>query len=259
MNKIEHLFANKTRDILSVFFTAGFPHADDTAAIIESLVSHGVDMIEIGMPYSDPVADGPVIEHSSVVALRNGMTIHHLFAQLGALKTPIDTPLILMGYINPVMQYGYESFCRDAAECGISGLILPDLPPEVYAVELKPFVEKYHLHFIFLITPETPEERIRMIDDMSTGFIYAVSSSSVTGRDTDETRKEDYLRRIHSYKLKNPVLVGFGVKDNHTFRQACRYANGAISGTAFINALTAEKDINTAVKKFIETMTSPAV
>lgn len=254
MNKINQLFGRKNKDILSVFFTAGFPELDDTPRIISALDDNDIDMVEIGIPYSDPVADGPVIEQSSVQALKNGMSLHLLFEQLHRMDTPNGLPMILMGYLNPVMQYGYEKFCKEAADCGISGLILPDLPPEVFSTELKPFVEKYGLHFIFLITPETPEERIRMIDNMSTGFIYAVSSSSVTGRDTDESKKEEYLKRIHSYHLKNPILVGFGVKDHKTFQQACRYTNGAISGTAFINAISDSHDFDKTVKKFSREM-----
>lgn len=258
MNKIDQLFSAKDNHILSVFFTAGFPDLDSTTKMITALALNGVDMIEIGMPYSDPVADGPVIEHASMKALENGMTIHKLFEQLKNFDIPQRVPLLLMGYLNPVMQYGYEQFCRDASQCGISGLIVPDLPPEIYTTELKPLADKYDLHFIFLITPETSQERIRMIDEMSGGFIYAVSSSSVTGRDSDENKKEQYLKRISSYRLKNPVLVGFGVKDHKTFQQAGRYTNGAITGTAFINAIREETDINKAVKEFVTKMTAPA-
>lgn len=251
MNAISRLFERKSKDILSVYYTAGYPALGDTLTVMDALINNGVDMVEIGMPYSDPVADGPVIERSSVKALENGMSIARLFDQLRS-RTPQDkVPLILMGYINPVMQYGYEKFCREAAECGISGLIIPDLPIDEFQKEMKPFTEKYDLSFIFLITPETEEVRVRKIDELTNGFIYAVSSSSVTGRDTDEIKKEKYLQRIQSYGLKNPVLVGFGVRDNKTFQQACRYANGAITGTAYIKAITGTTDFNLATRLFV--------
>ncbi len=248
MNAIPKLFSTKKDNILSVFFTAGFPHRDDTVPVIQALVGNGVDMIEIGMPYSDPVADGPVIENSSSVALKNGMSINRLFQQLKTYKPEREVPLVLMGYLNPVMQYGYERFCREAAECGISGLIVPDLPIDVYTHELRPFTEKYGIHFIFLVTPETPEDRIRKIDEMSDGFIYAVSSSSVTGRDTGEAEKEAYFKRLKSYRLKSPVLIGFGIKNESTFNQACRYVNGAIVGTAFVQRIETERNFDLAVK-----------
>lgn len=254
MNAINKLFSAKQKDILSVFFTAGFPELEDTVPIMQSLINHGVDMIEIGMPYSDPVADGPVIEQSSARALKNGMTIGKLFSQLQDFHPQKKVPLILMGYLNPVMQYGYERFCKDAARCGISGMIIPDLPVDVYDRELKPFTEKYGLHFIFLITPETSEQRIRIIDEMSGGFIYAVSSSSVTGRDTDESLKEAYFSRLQSYHLKTPVLIGFGIKDAKTFGQACRYVQGAIIGTAFIRQIENERDFEKVANEFTKVL-----
>lgn len=256
MNAINQLFERKSGNILSVYFTAGFPELADTVPVIDALMRNGVDMIEVGMPYSDPVADGPVIEAAGARALANGMSIGKLFEQLREMKPERNVPLILMGYLNPVMQYGYEKFCKDAAACGISGLIIPDLPVSEYQTELRSLMEKYGLRFIFLVTPETGEERIRAIDDLSEGFIYAVSSSSVTGRDTDSGRKEEYFRRLKSYKLRNPVLAGFGVKDKATFMQACHYTRGAITGTAFIKSIESGGNFDEAVKRFVTSLTS---
>lgn len=253
MNAINSLFGKKNKKILSVFFLAGYPNLEDTGVIIDALSQKGADMIEIGMPYSDPVADGPVIEAAAAQALKNGMTIKKLFEQLGNLKlsTGKQVPLVLMGYFNPVMQYGIEKFCKNAAAAGISGLIIPDLPPEIYQLEFQKYTEENGLKMIFLITPETEESRIRMIDDLSSGFVYAVSSSSITGRETDENRKEKYFRRLQTMQLKNPILVGFGIKDKRTFDQACRYTHGAISGTAFIQKLQSGNDIAEITDSFI--------
>lgn len=254
MNAINTLFQRKPKDILSVYFTAGYPELNDTTRVIESLIKNGVDLIEVGIPYSDPVADGPVIERSSARALKNGMSVSRLFEQLKQLRTDGSVPLVLMGYINPVMQFGFENFCREAAAAGVSGLIIPDLPIAEFKKELMPFVEQYGLHFIFLVTPETPEERVREIDHLSKGFIYAVSSSSITGRNTDETKKEEYFKRLQSYGLENPVLIGFGIKDRITFQQACRYTSGGIMGTAYINAITENSDLESATTAFVESM-----
>lgn len=251
MNAINKLFQKKQNDILSVYFTAGYPELADTNRVIGSLIKNGVDLIEVGIPYSDPVADGPVIERSSARALENGMSVARLFNQLKQFKTDGSVPLVLMGYINPIMQFGYESFCREAAAAGVSGMIIPDLPIAEFKKELMPFTEKYGLHFIFLVTPETPEERVREIDEFSKGFIYAVSSSSVTGRDTDEEKKEAYFRRLQSYELKNPILIGFGIRDSATFQQACRYTSGGIIGTAYIKAITENDDIESATAGFV--------
>lgn len=253
MNAINILFEKKNEKILSVFFLAGYPQLENTCEIIHALVDHGADMIEIGMPYSDPVADGPVIEAAAARALKNGMSIEKLFEQLKDLKLPVDrqVPLILMGYLNPVMQYGFERFCKEAVAVGISGLIIPDLPPEIYAAGYRSITESNGLTMIFLITPETSESRIKMIDDMSSGFIYAVSSSSITGRDTDEEKKEKYFSRLQSMRLKNPVIVGFGIKNKRSFELACRYTNGAITGTAFIKKLQEGKDIDGITGSFI--------
>ncbi len=237
MNMINQLFERKKEKILSVYFTAGYPNIDDTVPIINSLTNAGVDMIEVGMPYSDPLADGPVIQHSSSVAIRNGMTISKLFEQLKDLKVPHKIPLILMGYLNPVMQYGVDRFCRDAESAGISGLIIPDLPLREFESGFNDILKRYNLQFIFLITPETSDERIRKMDSLADSFLYAVSSSSVTGRVTDEDRKEAYFKRIGTMGLKNPVLAGFGIRDKQTFEQPCQYLNGGIVGTSFIKKL----------------------
>jgi tryptophan synthase alpha chain len=257
MNAIEKMFAEKQQNILSIYFTAGFPRLGDTATILNSLEKHGADMIEVGMPYSDPLADGPVIQNSSMKALQNGMTIKKLFGQLSSLNQTSAVkrvPLILMGYLNPVMQYGFEKFCVDAKNCGISGIILPDLPIAEYESEYKKIFEENKLDFIFLITPETSEERIRKIDSLSNGFIYAVSSSSITGKNTDMSAQESYFQRIANMKLNNKVLIGFGIRDHATFTSACQYAAGAIIGTAYIRAIEHAENIDTATKQFLNSI-----
>ena len=238
MNRIKKLFSEKKKNIVSIYFTAGFPQLNDTNTILDALQKHGADLIEIGMPYSDPLADGPVIQHSSMKALQNGMSIKLLFEQLNELRdippSEVRGPLILMGYLNPVLQYGIEKFCSDAHDAGIDGIILPDLPLHEYQTEYKKLFEKYKLDFIFLVTPETSEKRIRKIDALSKGFIYAVSSSSTTGVNKDMAEQQKYFQRLESMKLKNPIMIGFGIKDNETFKQACKHAAGAIIGTAYI-------------------------
>lgn len=259
-NRINKLFSEKRKDILNVYCTAGFPHPDDTLQVLSSLQKYGADMVEIGMPYSDPLADGPVIQYSSSVALQNGMTIQKLFEQLKDcrnLVTPsgdggFHLPLILMGYLNPVMQFGIERFCRQAKEVGVDGIILPDLPMYEYENEYKKYFEQNELNFIFLITPETSEERIKKIDELSKGFIYAVSSSSTTGNNKELDQQEDYFLRLAKMNLDNPVLVGFGIKDRHTFQAACKHSNGAIIGSAYINALQNAADIDGATKQFLD-------
>lgn len=258
MNSIQNLFSEKKKNILSIYFTAGFPELNDTAKILESLRANSVDMIEIGMPYSDPLADGPVIQHSSMQALQNGMNIKTLFEQLNNFRkqsvTQQDAPLILMGYLNPVLQYGFEKFCSDAKNCGISGIILPDLPINEYEKEYKDIFQKNGLDFIFLITPETSEARIRKIDSLSSGFIYAVSSSSITGSDKSISGQQSYFQRIQNMNLKNKIMIGFGIKDHHTFSQACEYASGAIIGTAYIRAIEHQKNIESATKEFLNSI-----
>ncbi len=251
MSRIQELFKKKNEGILNIYCTAGFPALDSTLTVMESLQENGADIIELGMPYSDPLADGPVIQESGGVALHNGMTIKVLFTQLKQFRQSIQVPVILMGYMNPVLQYGFEKFCADAAACGVDGLILPDLPMREFETEYRAVTQKYKLDFVFLVTPETSEERIRKIDELSTGFIYAVSSSSTTGKDKTFSDVEIYLGKLKNMQLKNPVLVGFGIKDKATFASACKYANGAIIGTAYIKALQDNNDVKSTTKKFL--------
>jgi tryptophan synthase alpha chain len=263
MSRITGLFRKKQSRILNVYCTAGFPRFGDTLTVIKALQQNGADMIELGMPYSDPLADGPVIQHSSTIALQNGMTIRKLFEQLKDFrKSPSSggvgdaIPVLLMGYMNPILQYGFEKFCSDAAAVGIDGLILPDLPEYEYETEYGSVINKYGLDFVFLVTPETTEERVRKLDGLSNGFLYAVSSSSTTGKDKNMSDVKNYLQRLNGFKLKNPVLVGFGIKNKRTFTAACENAAGAIIGTAFINALDENSDIEQATRKFLSTIIS---
>jgi len=216
------------------------------------LQNNGTDLIELGMPYSDPLADGPVIQASSTKALQNGMTISKLFEQLKDLRKEIQLPVVLMGYLNPLLQYGFEKFCSKAAEVGLDGLIIPDIPIYEYENEYSEIVKKYGLDFIFLVTPETSEERIKRLDSLSSGFLYAVSSSSITGSDKDFSAVENYLQKLKKMNLKNPVLVGFGIKDRATFATACKYANGAIIGSAYIRALDGGNDVEQKTREFLE-------
>ena len=237
MNRIKSKL-QEDKKLLSIYFTAGFPEIEDTKDIIIQLEKSGVDFIEIGLPFSDPLADGPTIQESSTKALKNGMTTEKLFGQIKDIRNEVEIPLILMGYFNPILQYGVEDFLKKCSETGIDGLIIPDLPLEVYTEEYSDLFENYGLQNIFLITPQTSEKRIRQIDKASDGFIYMVSSASVTGSTkgfSDAT--EDYFRRINDMNLKNPQIVGFGIKDRETFQQATRYAKGAIIGSAFIKML----------------------
>ena len=251
MSRIQELFKQKKNNILNVYCTAGFPKPESTVPVMKALQDSGVDMIELGMPYSDPLADGPVIQASSTTALANGMTIAKLFDQLKGFRQQIYVPVILMGYMNPVLQYGFEKFCQHAADAPIDGLILPDLPEYEFETEYGAIIQRYGLNFIFLVTPETSEDRIRKLDSLSTGFLYAVSSSSTTGKDKDMNAVDSFLQKLQNMKLKNPVLVGFGIKDKATFQQACAHANGAIIGTAFIKAIENAVDVEGAAKKFI--------
>lgn len=251
MSRLNNLFERKTSRILNVYCTAGFPQADSTLRVMKSLQDAGADIIELGMPYSDPLADGPVIQQSSLVALQQGMTIAKLFADLKEFRKDISIPVILMGYLNPVIQYGFERFCRDAAAVGIDGLILPDLPEYEYETIYGPVMKANGLDMIFLVTPETSEERVRRLDGLSSGFLYAVSSSSTTGSGKQMDSVEAYLMRLNGYGLKNPVLVGFGIRDRETFDAACRHANGAIIGTAYIQALEHAEDIDAATRNFL--------
>jgi tryptophan synthase alpha chain len=236
-NRIDALFASGKTGVLNVYCTAGYPEADSTLPVMQALQDSGADMIELGMPYSDPLADGPVIQASSMVAIEKGMTVARLLDQLKDFRKTIRVPVLLMGYLNPVLQYGFERFCRDAAAVGIDGLILPDLPMHEFEILYGPIIRKYGLHFIFLVTPETSPERIRRLDMLSTGFLYAVSSSSTTGGSKDMGDSQVYFRRLADMRLANPVLVGFGIRDRATFVAACAHTNGAIIGTAYIKVL----------------------
>lgn len=227
---------------LNIYFTAGIPQLEDTADIIQLIQDSGADMIEIGMPYSDPVADGPVIQKAHEQALQNGMTIEKLLSQLKTIKDEIRIPVILMGYINPVLSFGFEKFCAACAESGISGLILPDLPPIEFEKNYQQILKQYHLNFTFLVTPETSDERMIYLDSLSSGFLYAVSSSSTTGNENAVVKNEDYLSRLAALPLKNPVMIGFGIKSKEDFENVTEKADGGIIGTAFVNILLHDKD-----------------
>ena len=250
MSRIAALFKNNNaKKILNVYCTAGYPRLDSTLSVIRALQQNGADLIELGMPYSDPLADGEIIQKSGGVALGNGMTIATLFDQLRNFRQEIHVPVVLMGYMNPVLQYGFEKFCSEAAQVGIDGLILPDLPPLEFEQEYGPILNKYGLDFIFLVTPETREQRVKKLDQLSSGFLYAVSSSSTTGHEKDFTLVEQYLSRLQGYGLKNPLLVGFGIKDRASFLSATKYASGAIIGSAYIKALGNAADAETIAEK----------
>ncbi len=238
MNRINQKL-QEDKKIFSIYFTAGYPNVNDTAKIIQDLEKNGVDMIEIGLPFSDPLADGPTIQASSTKALRDGMTTEILFNQLKDIRKSVQIPLVIMGYFNPMLQYGIEAFCAKCAEVGVDGLIIPDLPVDVYADQYKTTFDKYGLKNIFLITPQTSEQRIRFIDSVSDGFIYMVSSASVTGSQSGfGNEQEEYFQRIGAMNLKNPQIVGFGISNKETFQQATKFAKGAIIGSAFIKHLT---------------------
>ncbi len=252
-NRITELFTEKKENILNIYFTAGFPDLGDTVRVLKALENAGVDMVEIGMPYSDPTADGPTIQESSEKAIANGMTIPKLFEQLKDVRDHVNIPIVLMGYINPVMQYGLENFCKSAAEVGVDGTILPDLPFDLYEKDYKDLFIKNNISNVFLVTPQTSENRLKELDQTSKGFIYVVSTNSTTGNATKEVNtNEEYLERIANSKLDNPTLIGFNIKDKPSFLNACKYANGAIIGSAFVKMLNESEDIETDVKKFIE-------
>lgn len=254
MNRLEELFQRKKERILNVYCTAGYPQLESTLPVMKALQENGADLIELGMPYSDPLADGPVIQESGAKAIANGMSIENLFQQLKDFRKDVYVPVILMGYMNPVLQFGFEKFCQYCADAPIDGLILPDLPEYEYETEYGAIIQRYGLDFIFLITPETSEERIRKLDSLSRGFLYAVSSSSITGSDKDFTPVKTYLQKLQNMQLKNPVLVGFGIKDKSTFDTACRHANGAIIGSAYIKSLTHTDNIETSTKTFLDSI-----
>ncbi|HNP22778.1 MAG TPA: tryptophan synthase subunit alpha [Panacibacter sp.] len=254
MNRLEALFTRKKERVLNVYCTAGYPQLNSTVRVMKALQENGADLIEVGMPYSDPLADGPVIQASGSKALENGMSIDVLFQQLKNFRKEIYVPVILMGYMNPVLQFGFEKFCQYCADAPVDGLILPDLPEHEFESEYGAIIRRYGLNFIFLVTPETSEERTKKLDSLSTGFLYAVSSSSITGSDKDFLPVEAYLDKLRKLQLKNPVLVGFGIKDKHTFDTACKHANGAIIGSAYIKALENTANLGGATKSFLDSI-----
>ncbi|RMA56800.1 tryptophan synthase subunit alpha [Ulvibacter antarcticus] len=238
MNRIQQKL-EQDKKLLSIYFSAGFPELNDTVSILEKLEANGVDMVEIGLPFSDPLADGPTIQQSSTQALKNGMTTQILFDQLENIRERVSIPLLIMGYFNPILQYGVEAFCKKCKESGIDGLIIPDLPLAEYEAHYKDIFDKYGLMNIFLITPQTSDDRIHQIDAASKGFIYMVSSASTTGSGSAfGNEQEEYFERIHKLKLKNPCIVGFGIKDANTFSMATKRASGAIIGSGFIKMLS---------------------
>ncbi len=258
MNRLTRLFAEKDRDLLNVYFTAGFPRLGDTVTIIRELADSGVDLIELGLPYSDPMADGETIQQSSMQALKNGFTLDGLFEQVREARRHTQVPIVLMGYYNQVMQYGSERFVKAARDAGADGLILPDLPVYEYEAEFRSLAEEHDMQVTFLITPQTPEARIRKIGELSTGFIYVVSSSSITGKSGEITAEQEaYFARIAGMGLKQPRLIGFGISDAKSFRTACRYANGAIIGSAFIRALKGQDDVAAVTRRFVEGILEP--
>ncbi|MFZ4581928.1 MAG: tryptophan synthase subunit alpha [Paludibacter sp.] len=252
MNRINQLFEIKKENILSVYFTAGFPNLNDTVPTLECLQANGVDLVEIGVPFSDPMADGIVIQNSSQQALKNGMSIRKLFDQLTNVRDHIHIPLIMMGYLNPIMQFGFEAFCAECNRVGADGMIIPDLPMSDFLAEYKEIAERYGLEFIFLITPETSDNRIRLIDSHTNGFIYMVSSAAVTGTQSSFDNKVDYFNRINAMNLKNPRLIGFGISNKSTRDMVNRYASGAIIGSAFIKALQETNDVKNGVKLLLK-------
>ena len=254
MSRIAAAFLKKSSNVLNVYCTAGYPRLNSTLPVMQALQNNGADLIELGMPYSDPLTDGTVIQESSSIALQNGMSIRVLFEQLKDCRKNIHVPVILMGYMNPVLQYGFEAFCQKAAEVGVDGLILPDLPEFEFETMYGAIIKKYGLDFIFLITPETSEARIRKIDTLSSGFLYAVSSSATTGNDKNFAEVEQYLQRLQQMKLNNPIMVGFGIKDRATFSAACKYSNGAIIGSAYIRALAGATDVEAITQNFLKSI-----
>lgn len=254
MNKINALFAaDKGRKLFSLYFCAGCPTLESTAEVITTLDGRGVDMVEVGIPFSDPLADGPVIQAAATTALRNGMTLKKLFSQLAGIKDKVNIPLILMGYLNVIMHYGYEEFFKSCAECGVSGTIIPDLPFDDYLTEIKPVADRYDIRVIMMITPETDEERIRFIDEHTDGFIYMVSSASVTGAQSRfDNDKLDYFNRVNGMRLRNPRMIGFGISNRQTLESARRNAAGTIIGSKFVSLLNEEKDPGKALDRLME-------
>ncbi len=254
MNRIKQLFKEK-KDILSIYYTAGYPELNDTVPVLQTLEEAGADIVELGIPFSDPLADGPTIQYSGDKALKSGMSLKVLFEQLKDVRTKVNIPIILMGYVNTVHKYGIEKFAEDCNKVGVDGVILPDLPFQVYLDEYKPMFDKCNLSTIFLITPQTPEERIRLIDEKTNGFIYMVSSASVTG--AKKGLSEDqiaYFDRVRKMNLVNPALIGFGISDHQSYMETCKYADGAIIGSAFVKLLGEAKDLHGEIKTFVKSV-----
>lgn len=256
MNRINQLFSEEKKDLLSIYFCAGTPQLDGTTEVIKTLEKNGVSMIEIGIPFSDPMADGVVIQDAATQALRNGMSLSLLFDQLRDVRKEVSIPLLFMGYLNPIMRFGFERFCQQCVECGIDGVIIPDLPFKDYQEEYRPIAEKYNIKIIMLITPETSEERVREIDENTDGFIYMVSSAATTGAQQDfNTQKQAYFKRINEMNLRNPLMIGFGISNKPTFEAACKYASGAIVGSRFVTLIDEEKDAKKAITRLKEDLT----
>ncbi|SET12925.1 tryptophan synthase subunit alpha [Hymenobacter actinosclerus] len=256
MNRIQNAF-QQDKKLLNIYFTAGYPQLESTVPILKALAEAGADLIEIGMPFSDPLADGPVIQASSTVALHNGMNMRVLFGQLQGVREQVpDTPILLMGYLNPVMQFGVENFCREAAGAGVDGVILPDLPLDDYVAEYQDIFRSHNLRPVFLITPQTAPERIRRIDELTDSFLYLVSGPGTTGGANTQAKgvQEAYFERIEAMNLRNPRLVGFGISDKQSFEQACQHAEGAIIGSALIRALEGAEDAPAAAAAFVSSI-----
>ena len=256
MNKITQLFNERgDRKLLSLYFCAGTPTLDSTAEVIKTMQKRGIDMIEVGIPFSDPMADGPVIQDAATKALKNGMSLKTLFDQLKSIKDEVSIPLILMGYLNPIMQYGIEAFCQSCVESGVSGVIIPDLPFKDYLDDIKPVADRYDVRIIMLITPETSEERIRFIDEHTEGFIYMVSSAATTGaQQSFDEQKQAYFQKINGMNLRNPRMIGFGISNKQTLESAQSNAAGAIIGSKFVQFLDEEKDANRALDRLFEAL-----
>ena len=254
MNRITNLFQTQKDGILSVYFTAGYPNLNDTASILKALQAKGIHMVEVGIPFSDPMADGPVIQEAATQALRNGMSLLLLFEQLKEIRSEVQIPIILMGYLNPIMQYGFEKFCASCVEAGVDGMIIPDLPYADYISDYKEIADRHDLKMIMLITPETSEERIRLIDEHTSGFIYMVSSAATTGAQKDfDSQKQAYFKKIQDMHLRNPRMVGFGISNKQTFDAACANSSGAIIGSRFVTLLNeAEGDAEKAITQLKE-------
>ena len=256
MNKINELFESaRGRKLLSLYFCAGCPTADGTADTLRALQRHGIDMVEVGIPFSDPMADGPVIQDAATKALKNGMSLGKIFAQLKAVKDEISIPLVLMGYLNPIMQYGIERFCRSCVESGVAGAIIPDLPFKDYLDTVKPVADRHGVRIIMLITPETSDERIRFIDEHTDGFIYMVSSAATTGaQKLFDEKKQEYFRRINAMGLRNPRMIGFGISNRQTLESSQANAAGAIIGSKFVTLLNESRNADEALDRLFEAL-----